>query len=150
MTCLWRDKPSIFNIFVKKTIMENTNFSNQPPQQNQFDKNDYQHSFMQQMYLPNSAAVLVLGILSIVLCFCYGLVGMILGIIALVLASKGNALYKSNPGMYSLSSYNNLKAGKICAIIGVVLSSLYLIFVVVYILFLGALFSVMPWDAIGH
>ncbi len=150
MACLWRDKPSIFNIFVKKTIMENTNFSNQPPQQNQFDNNDYQHSFMQQMSLPNSAAVLVLGILSIVLCFCYGLVGMILGIIALVLASKGNALYKSNPGMYSLSSYNNLKAGKICAIIGVVLSSLYLIFVVVYILFLGALFSVMPWDAIGH
>jgi hypothetical protein len=129
--------------------MENTHFSSQPSESNQFNQNDYQPHFVQ-LSVPNSAAVLILGILSIVLCFCYGLIGLILGIIALVLASKANALYKANPGMYSLSSYNNLKAGKICAIIGVVLSSLYLIFIVVYILFLGALFSVMPWDAMSH
>ena len=41
--------------------------------------------------LPNATAVLVLGILSIVTCCCYGVVGLILGIIALVLAKKERA-----------------------------------------------------------
>ncbi|MBI3520298.1 MAG: hypothetical protein HY062_13205 [Bacteroidetes bacterium] len=102
-----------------------------------------------QLPIPNSTAVLVLGILSIVMCFCYGLIGMTLGIIALVLASKGNALYKENPNVYSLSSYNNLKAGKVCGIIGVVLSSLYLVFIVIYIVILGAAFAAMPWEMMG-
>ncbi len=128
--------------------MEETNFSNQNPQQGQNVNQQFNNQFVQ-MSVPNSAAVLVLGILSIVLCFCYGLIGMVLGIIALVLASKGNALYKANPGAYSLSSYNNLKAGKICGIIGVVLSSLYLIFIVIYIVILGAAFAAMPWDMMG-
>jgi hypothetical protein len=74
---------------------------------------------------------------------------MTLGIIALVLASKGITVYKANPNAYSLTSYNNLKAGKICAIIGVVLSAIYLIFIVIYILILGAAFAAMPWDMMG-
>ncbi len=84
--------------------------------------------------LPNATAVLVLGILSIVLCICYGIIGLILGIIALSLAGKDLQLYNANPSAYKQSSYNNLKAGRICAIIGTVLSSLYiLIFVVALI-----------------
>ncbi len=129
--------------------MEETNFSNQNPQQGQNPNPQFNNQFVQ-LPVPNSAAVLVLGILSIVLCFCYGLIGITLGIIALVLASKGNALYQANPNLYSLSSYNNLKAGKICGIIGVVLSSLYLIFIVIYIVILGAAFAAMPWDMMGR
>ena len=37
-----------------------------------------------QQPLPNSTAVLVLGILSIAICWCYGLFGVTMGIIALV------------------------------------------------------------------
>ena len=74
---------------------------------------------------------------------------MTLGIIALVLASKGTTIYKANPNAYSLTSFNNLKAGKICAIIGVVLSAIYLIFFVIYILILGAAFAAMPWNMMG-
>lgn len=96
--------------------------------------------------VPNSTAVLVLGILSIVLCFCYGLIGVALGIIALVLAAKGKTIYLENPNAYTLSSYNNLKAGKICGIIGLILSSLYIIIIIIYILVLGAAFASMPWD----
>jgi hypothetical protein len=96
--------------------------------------------------LPNATAVLVLGILSIVPgCFCYGLVGIILGIIALSLSSKAGELYKQNPSAYSLSSYNNMKAGKVCAIIGLALSALYLIIIIFYIAMYGWVLTRMPW-----
>lgn len=78
--------------------------------------------------LPNATATLVLGILSIVVCF-------ICGIIALVISGKDLALYKANPGMYSQSSYNNIKAGRICAIIGLALQVVGLIVYVAFIAF---------------
>ncbi|MCC6837094.1 MAG: hypothetical protein IT234_01035 [Bacteroidia bacterium] len=93
---------------------------------------------------------MVLGIISIVACFCYGIIGVILGIIALVLASKANTLYQQNPGMYTEASFKNLKAGKICAIVGLCLSALYFIFIIVYIVILGAVFSAMPWEMMSH
>lgn len=40
------------------------------------------------MDLPNSTLVLVLGILSLIFCWCYGFVGLILGIIAVVLSGS--------------------------------------------------------------
>ena len=122
--------------------MEENNFSNQNPPQGQYTNQQFNN---QPVQLPNSTGVLVLGILSIVLCFCYGLVGMILGIIALILASKGSALYNANPNAYSLASYNNLKAGKICGIIGLILSSLYLIIIVLYLVVLGTALTALPW-----
>ena len=47
---------------------------------------------MDQQKLPNATAVLVLGILSIVTCCCYGIPGIVAGIIGLVLYKKDNAL----------------------------------------------------------
>ena len=83
--------------------------------------------------LPNATAVLVLGILSLVTCFIYGIIGLILGIIALVLHKKDKAIYQTNPAAYE-RSFKNSNAGKICAIIGVSLSALYFLFFVVIIL----------------
>jgi uncharacterized membrane protein len=94
---------------------------------------------MNQQKLPNATAVLVLGIVSIVSCCCYGLPGIITGIIGLVLYKKDNELYQQNPTLYS--DYNNLKTGRILSIIGIILSILtifYLVFVISYI----------GWDAI--
>jgi len=71
--------------------------------------------------LPYATGVLVLGIISIPSCFCYG-IGFICAIIALVLAKKGKGAYKLNPSKYTPSSYNNLKSGKVCAIIGLILN----------------------------
>lgn len=93
---------------------------------------------MDQQKLPNATAVLVLGIVSIVGCCCYGLPGLIAGIIALVLAKKDGELYRKNPMAYS--NYGQLNAGKIMAIIGIVLSILYVVYVVVMI-------STLGWDA---
>lgn len=82
--------------------------------------------------LPNSTAVLVLGIVSIVLCWCWGL-GLITGIIAMVLAAKDKRLYAANPDAYTQASLKNLNAGRICAIIGLVLSLLYVVYIIVII-----------------
>ena len=106
--------------------MEENNLSNQSPQQGQNANQQYN-----QIPLPNSAAVLVLGILSIVLCMCAGIVGLICGIIALVLANKANAIYQTNPNSFTLASFKNMKAGKICAIIGTILSALYFIYYII-------------------
>lgn len=84
------------------------------------------NNYVFELTLPNATAVLVLGILSIITCFCYGFFGLVFSIIALVLASKDNALYVANPKKYTLSSYNNLKAGRVCAIIGLSVSALFL------------------------
>lgn len=85
-------------------------------------QNDYNQP---QVALPNATAVLILGIVGIITCCCYG-GGAILSIIALVLASKDMRLYKANPYMYTRGSYNNLNAGRICAIIALVFSLLYI------------------------
>jgi M penetrans paralogue family 26 len=78
--------------------------------------------------LPNATATLVLGILSIVVCF-------ICGIVALVISNKDVAIYKNNPELYSLASYNNIKAGRICAIVGIVLQVVGLILYIALIAF---------------
>ncbi|WP_394675174.1 CCC motif membrane protein [uncultured Chryseobacterium sp.] len=91
---------------------------------------------MDQQKLPNATAVLVLGILSIVTCCCYGIPGIVAGIIGLVLYKKDNALYLQNPGMYS--NYNNLNTGRILSIIGIVLSVLAIIYFIFVFAVIGA------------
>jgi len=84
-----------------------------------------------QQTLPNATAALVLGILSIVICFA----GVVLAIIALVLANKDLRMYNASPEVYSPASYNNLKAGRICAIIGLILQGLIIIFYAIVFIF---------------
>ncbi len=115
---------------------------NPPPQQPQ----QPQQQYPMQQPLPNGTAVLVLGILSIVTCILYGIIGIILGIIALSLASKDQKLYEANPQMYTPSSFNNLKAGKICGIIGLILSVLMILYVVFILLFAFSAASPDIWD----
>ena len=131
--------------------MEDNNVSNQAPNQGQNVNQQFNNQFGQ-MPIPNSAAVLVLGILSIVFCFCYGFIGLVLGIIAIVLAGKANAIYNANPSNFTISSFNNLKAGKICAIIGTILSALMLVYVVVVFFIVGAAMTGLPWSQMmkGH
>lgn len=83
----------------------------------------------------NDNAILVTGILSIVLA---SGIGFILGAVALVLSVESMKLYKRNRKAYIPSSYKKFTAGYICAIIGVILSSLSL-----YTTITG--FSVLPY-----
>ena len=77
--------------------------------------------------VPNATAVLVLGILSIVTCWLYGIPGIIMGIIAISMHKKDKALYLSNKGKYE-QSFKNSKAGFVCGIIGLCLSALWIIY----------------------
>ncbi|TXI69378.1 MAG: DUF4190 domain-containing protein [Flavobacterium sp.] len=90
---------------------------------------------MENQKLPNATAVLILGIFSILICCCYGIFSIILGVVALVLANKDIKLYAENPSVYT--NYNNLKIGKILSIIGISLGVIYLIYVIVLFTTLG-------------
>jgi len=94
-----------------------------------------------QEFLPNSTGVLVIGILSIVTCFCYGLPGIILAVIALIMGNQAKKLVAANPDRYSITSVKNMKAGYVCAIIGIVLSVLTLLFMIIYFIFIGTMIS---------
>jgi len=69
----------------------------------------------------------------------------------LVLSGKANALYHENPDLYTEGSYKNMKAGRICAIIGTVLSSIYVAVVIIYLMIVGAaigtVFTQFPWES---
>ncbi|QQS50452.1 MAG: DUF4190 domain-containing protein [Bacteroidota bacterium] len=86
--------------------------------------------------LPNSTLVLVLGILSIVTCWVWGLIGIALAIIALVVSKKSTEIYNQAPNEYE--GYSNLKAGRVMAIVGLALSAVYLLIILVSLIFLGA------------
>ncbi len=109
----------------------------------------------QKVPLQNSTAILVLGIFSIVTSWCCGfiaVVGLVLGIVALVLASKATTIYQENPERYTENSFKNVNAGKICAIIGIVISGVLILIGLVYLFIVGAtlstLFGVLPWENI--
>jgi len=92
-------------------------------------------NFETKQKLSNATAVLVLGILSIVTCCCYGILGLILGIVALVLAKKDTKLYNANPSLYT--NYSNLNTGRILAIIGIVINILTIIYFIWIISLVG-------------
>jgi hypothetical protein len=102
-------------------------------EQNIIDQNIQSPGYRQQ--LPNATATLVLGILSIVFCWCYGIIGTALGIIALAISSKSVKLYNENPSAYD--GFNNLKAGRIMSIIGLILSGLFLLYIIIIIAAIG-------------
>lgn len=93
---------------------------------------------MLQQRLPNSTLILIFGILSIVICCCYG-VGIIFSIIALVMAPKAIALYKEQPEAYT--GYQNVTMGRILAIIGLILN-------LIFIAWMIYIFSAYSWEEI--
>ena len=82
--------------------------------------------------LPHSQSALVLGILSIVTaCCCWGILGVILGLIGLSNANKAIKIHNENPDLYD--GINNANTGRTTAIIGIVLGSLiglYMVYIV--------------------
>ncbi len=90
-----------------------------------------------QVPLTNATPSLVLGIVSIVAAFCYGIGGVICGIIGLILANKDRKLYRENPELYTASSYSTLNAGRITSLIGLILGAVFMIIGLLFVLFFG-------------
>jgi M penetrans paralogue family 26 len=114
--------------------------------QQQFGQVFSQTTFGQQQ-LPNATGVLVLGIISLPICLCYplcGIPGLVLAIISLVLSGKAKTLYEANPTAYTASSYGNLKAGRVCAIIGLIINILCLLGMISIIVFAVSSASFTP------
>ena len=88
----------------------------------------------QKIMLPNATTVLVMGICAIVFSWCFG-IGCILGIIGIVLSSKGRKMYKENPALYD--GWGALNAGYIMSIIGTCLGGLYIIYIIIWVAILG-------------
>ncbi|MEZ5082055.1 MAG: CCC motif membrane protein [Bacteroidales bacterium] len=99
-----------------------------------------------QIPLPNATAVLVLGISSIVLCCCYGIIGLVIAIIGLVLANRDLALYYANPEGYKQGSVSNVKNGRTMAIIGLVLAAVFIFMLFLSFLFIGLNFAMFPYE----
>lgn len=110
---------------------QNTFPENQPP------INPQPNFPMGQVPTPNATTVLVLGIVSIVTaCCCYGIIGLVLAIISLVMAKKAKDIYYSNPNVYTPGSLSNINAGRICAIIALVVGILVVIsYIVLFTMF---------------
>lgn len=85
--------------------------------------------------LPNATAVLVLGLLSILTCWCYGVPGLILGAVALYLAGRDLREYRQNPEIYG--NYSTLRIGRVLSIIGLILSALTLIATIYMVVVVG-------------
>ncbi len=92
---------------------------------------------IQRQELPNSTLILIFGILSIIGCCCYGVVGLVFGIITILMAQKATNIYNENPEMYN--GYQNVKTGKILAVIGIVLSAFVLIIGIISLIIFGGL-----------
>jgi small-conductance mechanosensitive channel len=97
-----------------------------------------------QRNLPNANLTLILGILSVLLCWWHfvSFAGIILALVSLVLANKDTTLYRSNPEQYTLSSLNNIKTGRTCAIIGLIISVIVFVFVILLVI---GIIAVLPF-----
>lgn len=94
---------------------------------------------MEQERLPYATTSLVLGILSLATCICYGIIGLPLGIVAYVLGKKALKLFKEDPSKYNQEG--NAAAGKILGMIGIIVNLLYIL-LVIWVL------SKIGWDAL--
>ena len=84
--------------------------------------------------LPNNVGTLVCGILSLVFVCCWG-AGLILGIVALAISARSQKLLRENPTGYS--GAGNHKAGRVCAIIGLAFSIIYLLYWIFWVVVWG-------------
>lgn len=82
--------------------------------------------------LPNSTTILVLGILSLIFCWCYGFIGLVLGIIAVALSNGQRRLYLESPGEYTEDSYRNVNSGRTCGIIAICIAAVIMLIAIVF------------------
>ena len=79
--------------------------------------------------LPHSQSALVLGISSIITaCCCWGVVGLIIGIIGLYESNKAIAIYRESPE--SFDGINNAETGRTTSIIGIVIGAISLLWMI--------------------
>ena len=94
---------------------------------------------MDKQQLPNATLTLVFGILSLVTFCCYGIFGILFGLLALILGNIALKKFKQDPELYT--GEGNAKIGRVLGIIGLVLGLLMIALVVWMI-------SIVGWDVL--
>lgn len=83
--------------------------------------------------IPNASGALVCGIIGLILSpwGIFGVIGLVLSIIAVALGASGTGKFNSSPYQYSAGSYRTANAGKILGIIGISLFALMVIIIAI-------------------
>jgi hypothetical protein len=82
-------------------------------------------------YNTKANIIMILGILSIAFCWFYGIVGLAIGVIARNLAKNSEKLYTTGTPNYTERNMKTIKAGKICANTGIILSALFILLLLI-------------------
>jgi len=89
-----------------------------------------------------SKLVVYTGLLSLLIFWCYAIIGLILSIISITTYSKN---FKK-----SAKTTKSIKVAYFSSVLGLILSSVYLIFIIIYFFYsevaLSTAFGTMPWD----
>ncbi|RZK12812.1 MAG: hypothetical protein EOO46_01735 [Flavobacterium sp.] len=94
--------------------------------------------------LPADPTAIILGIASLIIvglgCCCglFAIGSLLLSLFGLVLANKSIRLYKQNPEHYTSQSRSNTGVGQIICIVGVVISSIFVVFSIGYFALFGS------------
>lgn len=94
--------------------------------------------------LPADPTAIILGIVSLVIvglgCCCglFAIGSLVLSIIGLVMAKKSIRLYNQNPENYTSQSRSNTGVGQVICIVGVVISSIFVLFSIGYFALFGS------------
>ena len=128
-----------------ETYRTETNEFQSPTTQNEFN-----------LPAPYSNAILTLGILSIITCCCCnGIIGIILSIIAIILAAKSKKEIRRNSDIYNENTLGKVNAGRTCAIIGLTVGILMFVIAILVVHFAlddvsNITNSANGWDGLGY
>lgn len=108
---------------------------------------------MNQNKLPADPLSIILGIIALVIivggCCCYGIpaiISLVLSIIGLMSANKSLTEYEANPEAYSNQSRSNVVTAKVINIIAVILSSIFTLILIGFLIIYGSIFSLGLFD----
>jgi hypothetical protein len=95
--------------------------------------------------LPGSQSAFILGILSVVFTLTTVIIGIILGIIAVVEGNRAMKAYELNPALYTKAEYSNANVGKILGWVSIGIGAAIFLFIILIIIF--ALSFALPFAA---
>jgi len=100
---------------------------------------------VQNQVLPGSQSAFILGILSVVFTLTTVIIGIILGIIAVVEGNKALKIYKLNASLYTKTEYSNANVGKILGWVSIGIGAAICLFIILIVIFA---ISFAPFDCI--
>lgn len=102
--------------------------------------------------IPHCKFILTLGILSIFTSCCSnGVLGLLLSVIAIIMANKSQKEYNNNSDIYDENTLGKIKTGRTCAIIGLIMGVIIFVIAYIFLQSTGIIGTTdMTWDHSGY